>query len=166
MTKKKPIEEHKPNGRPPKYKGEETNDLAYKFALLGGKDEIIAEFLGIGVSTLYDWKSKHPDFLEAIKQGGAQADAEIAQSLYQRAKGYTTKETKIATYEGQITDTLEVDKHYPPDTTAAVIWLKNRTGGKYRQSGTWADKQEVEHSGEMGVTFNMDFSSNSDSKES
>jgi len=29
-------------------------------------------------------------------------------------------------------------KHYPPDTTAAIFWLKNR------QPAKWREKQEVE----------------------
>lgn len=163
MSKKDELEKDK-GGRPTKYEGAATDELARKFALLGGTDVKIAELLGVCEKTLNVWKSKHPSFLVALQRGKQQADAEVAEALFYRAKGYTTKETKIATHEGQITDTLEVDKHYPPDTAAAMAWLKNRTGGKYKQTGTWADKQEVEHTGDIGVTFNMDFSS--DSKES
>ena len=39
------------------------------------------------------------------------------------------------------TDEKEVDKHYAPDATAAIFWLKNR------QPDKWRDKQEVEQSG-------------------
>ena len=34
---------------------------------------------------------------------------------------------------------IETVKHYPPDTTAAIFWLKNR------QVERWRDKQEVDH---------------------
>jgi hypothetical protein len=37
-----------------------------------------------------------------------------------------------------------IRKFYPPDTTAAIFWLKNRAPAQ------WRDKQEIEHSG--GVT--------------
>jgi len=40
-------------------------------------------------------------------------------------------------------------KHYPPDATSAIFWLKNR------QRDKWRDKQDVVHSG--GVSFNMDY---------
>ena len=36
-------------------------------------------------------------------------------------------------------------EHYPPDTGAAMAWLKNR------QKGKWRDKQDIEHSGEVGI---------------
>lgn len=38
-----------------------------------------------------------------------------------------------------------VEKYYPPDTTAAIFWLKNR------QKDKWRDKQEVEHTGEVNL---------------
>ena len=31
---------------------------------------------------------------------------------------------------------MEVDKHYPPDSTAAIFWLKNR------QPKVWRDRVE------------------------
>ena len=48
----------------------------------------------------------------------------------------------ISAYEGEVIIT-DITKHYPPDTAAAFIWLKNRQG--------WRDKQELEHSGQ--ITF-------------
>lgn len=133
-------------GRPSKYK-EEYTELAFKYCLLGATDERLAEFFDVSVASIDNWKVKHPEFLGALKAGKHEADATIAQSLYHRAKGYSHKETKVFNNQGEIL-THEVDKHYPPDTAAAFIWLKNRGG--------WKDKQEVEHSGEV-VTFNMNF---------
>ena len=86
MTKRKPKEEHKPTGRPTAYEGEKTDVLVKKFALLGGKDSIIAEFLGVSEVTLNAWKTKHPSFLKALNEGKHEADADIANSLYHRAK--------------------------------------------------------------------------------
>jgi len=134
-------------GRPTKYKGEDTDQLAYKLCLLGATNEQIAEVLDVNVDTVYEWQNRHESFSDALKRGKIVADAEIAQALYHRAKGYSHPDLHITNYQGSITET-EITKHYPPDTGAAFIWLKNRAG--------WKDKQEHEHSVE-GLTFNMNF---------
>ena len=54
------------------------------------------------------------------------------------------KATKFATSEGRITDSKEYTEHYPPDTTAAIFWLKNR------QPEKWRDKKEVDANVNLG----------------
>lgn len=120
-----------------KYK-KEYDELAYKFCLLGATDKRLGEFFGVTEQTINNWKRDHSTFFESLKRGKLVADSEIAEALFHRAKGYSHPEVKIATSEGQITDIKEFTKHYPPDTTAAIIWLKNR------QPEHWRDKQEVE----------------------
>ena len=70
-----------------------------------------------------------------------QADAEVAEKLYQRAKGHKHPETKVFCKDGKIV-TYEATKHYPPDTGAAIIWLKNR------RSNTWRDRNDFTSDGE------------------
>ncbi len=125
-------------GRPTDYK-EEYNDQARKLCLLGAIDKELADFFDIAESTLNLWKKAHPQFMESIKKGKDLADAVVADSLYNRAKGYVCKDTKFATHEGIITDEREYEKHYPPETTAAIFWLKNR------QPATWRDVVRSEH---------------------
>lgn len=60
------------------------------------------------------------------------ADAEIASSLYHKAKGYSHPDVHISNYQGDITIT-EITKHYPPDTTAAKYWLTNRQPDLWRE---------------------------------
>jgi len=146
--KPKAVVEKKPAkmGRPTSYK-KEYNLQAMKLCLLGSTDESLANFFEVTVATLNSWKKTYPEFLSSIREGKVEADANVAHSLYNRARGFTCKETKVFNNNGSII-TEEIDKHYPPDTGAAFIWLKNRS--------TWRDKQEVEHSGEV-VNFNMDF---------
>ncbi len=78
------------------------------------------------------------------KKGKEIADAEVAKALYRRALGYEHPDVHITNYQGEITET-EIIKYYPPDTAAAFIWLKNRSG--------WRDKQEVEHSGGVNMIY-------------
>lgn len=121
--------------RPTKYKPS-YNDQVYKLCLLKAIDKDIAEFFEVSEVTLNAWKKEYPKFFKSIKKGKIRADAEVAKSLYHRACGYSHPDVHISNYKGDITIT-KITKHYPPDTAAAFIWLKNRAG--------WTDRQEVQH---------------------
>ena len=144
-------EESNPVGRPTKYK-KEYDELVFKYCLLGVTDEQLADLLDVDVATINRWKNEHPEFCASIRKGKEDADAEIAKALYHRAKGYSHSEDKIFNNNGEAL-VVPTTKHYPPDTAAAFIWLKNRAG--------WRDKQELEHSG-PGLSFNMNFGSKGD----
>lgn len=137
MTKRKAPEDKLKVGRPTSYQPAYA-EQARKLCLLGATDEELADFFEVAVTTIDNWKKDQPEFLGALKSGKAAADAEIAESLYQRAKGYSHPDVHISNFQGAVTIT-PLTKHYPPDTAAAFIWLKNRRGK------TWKDKQEVEH---------------------
>ena len=134
-----------PLGRPSKYVPE-FDKRAYKLCLLGATDKHIADILEVDVATINRWKISIPSFCDSLKAGKDDADAVIAQSLYHRAKGYYHPEDKIFN-DGGTPMVVPTTKHYPPDTTAAIFWLKNR------QPKAWRDRQEVEHSGAVGVQF-------------
>jgi hypothetical protein len=123
-----------PAGRPTLYRDDHP-ERARKLALLGMTDEEIAESFGISHQTFYNWQDAHPEFLEAINAGKAPADAEVAASLYHRARGYSHPDVHVALFNGEAVITPLV-KHYPPDTTAASLWLRNR------QSARWRDRTE------------------------
>lgn len=137
--------------RPSKYK-EEYAEQAYKLCLLGATDKQLADFFQVDEVTINRWKESQPEFCKSLKRGKEEADAVIAHSLYHRAKGYEHPEDKIFNDDGQAM-VVPTIKHYPPDTTACIFWLKNR------QRDKWRDKVETEHSGEVNsnvsVTFNI-----------
>ena len=130
-------------GRPTKYKIE-YNEQAYKLCLLGHTDEELAEFFEVHVSTSHQWKLDYPDFSDSIKKGKEIADAEVSKSLYHRALGYSHPDVDIKAVNGEIVET-PVMKHYPPDATSAIFWLKNR------QPKKWRDKQVMEHEGGLEI---------------
>jgi DNA-binding XRE family transcriptional regulator len=136
-------------GRPTKYKTEYA-EQAYKLCLLGATDADMAKFFDVEEQTINNWKKDYPDFFESIKKGKIQADSEIASKLYHRAKGYEHDEDYITQFQGQPVIVPTV-KHYPPDTTAAIFWLKNR------QPDKWRDKQEVDQNiaNKNGEAFNI-----------
>lgn len=119
-------------GRPTLY-SEDHPKQAFKLCLLGATDKDLAEFFEVAESTINNWKHEHPEFLESIKRGKTQADAEVGTRLYERALGYSHPEEKIFQYEGQPVR-VNTTKHYPPDTTAAIFWLKNRQKEHWRDS--------------------------------
>lgn len=100
----------------------------------GLTDEQVAHNMGIAVSTLYDWKQKHPDISEALKKGKEVADIEVENALFKRATGYSYVEE--IEERGEITK--RTHKHMAPDVGACAIWLKNRRPDK------WRDKQAGE----------------------
>lgn len=124
-----------PGGRPPKYK-KEFAEQARKLCLLGFTDKELADFFCVSEQTVNAWKKKYPKFLESTKEGKNIADAEVAEKLFYRAKGYEHEEDKVFNNGGEII-TYRVTKHYPPDTQAASLWLRNR------QPKKWRDTQNV-----------------------
>jgi hypothetical protein len=139
----------KPNpvGRPSKYKPEYA-ELARKLCLMGATDARLAELLEVNQDTITEWKKVYPEFSVSIREGREIADAEVAASLYHRAKGYSHQEDDIKMFQGAIIVTPTV-KHYPPDTAAASLWLRNRQGG------AWRDKVENVHTGVDGAPIDM-----------
>jgi len=129
-------------GRPTRYKAEYA-EQARKLCLLGATDEELAGFFSISFQTLNTWKKSHKEFLESITRGKIVADAEVAERLYQRALGYSHQAVKIMAVDKTVVHE-EYIEHYPPDTQAASLWLRNR------QPKKWRDKQDVEHSGKDG----------------
>lgn len=149
-------------------------DIKDKLILIEGwardglTDEQIAANLGIGKTAFYKYKKEHTNFANALKKGKEVIDFEVENSLLKRALGYeyeeVTKERIMRKDEkGQpITDihgfpcydmvvTKTVKKEVVPDTTAQIFWLKNRRPDK------WRDKQEMQHSGDMGLNIVVDY---------
>jgi len=77
-----------------------------------------------------------------MKSDKPQADAAIAESLFNRARGYRHEATKIFMPAGSEAPVYApYVKHYPPDTNAALAWLSRR------QQEKWKDRQEVNVTG-------------------
>lgn len=119
-------------------------EQARKLCELGAIDRDLAEFFGVAESTINLWKTKHAEFSESIKKAKANADARVERRLFERACGFQHPELHIVQYKGKLIE-KEITKQYPPDTGAAIFWLKNR------QPQRWRDKVDHEHGGVGGV---------------
>lgn len=142
-----------PGGRPTKYRPEFV-EQARKLAALGAIDREVADFFGVDDATVYRWKHSHPEFCDALKVGKGAADARVEQSLYRRALGYEHEAVKIAVNaDGKVTEVPYVER-YPPDTTAAIFWLKNRKPEEWRD----VKAQEISGPGGGAVRSEIDVS--------
>lgn len=130
--------------RPATYKPEYSR-VAQKMTRLGATDVEVAEAVGINIRTLYRWRASNKEFCHALKIGKVEADDRVENSLYTRATGYTHEETHVSNFQGVITLTPLV-KHYPPDATSMIFWLKNR------RPEQWRDKQDHELSGTVEIS--------------
>lgn len=135
-------------GRPSGYKAEFA-EQAKKLCRLGATNADLADFFGVTFQTINNWRVAHQEFFDALKIGKDETDQQVERSLFQRAMGYTCNEDDIRVIDNQIVITPTI-KHYPPDTTAMIFWLKNR------KPVEWRDKQEIEHSG-MPMVIIKDF---------
>ena len=136
--------------RPTKYQ-EAYAEQARKLCLLGYTDAEFADFFEVSESTINNWTLDYPKFSESIKKGKAVADAEVSDRLYQRAMGFVAPDIDIRVIENRIVVT-PLEKYYPPDTTAAIFWLKNR------QKDKWRDKVDHELTGKDGGAIQIETS--------
>jgi len=129
-----------PSGRPSKIKGINLEDVEF-LASKGYTDKQLAKIFDVTEQTINNWKKDYPVFFESLKKGKVLADAKVEVSLFQRACGYSHPEVHISNYLGKVKKT-EIIKHYPPDPTSMIFWLKNR------KKDEWRDKQDISLEGD------------------
>jgi len=123
--------------------------IAEELAKKGFTDNELAGFFGVTEQTINNWKKQFPLFFESLKTGKALSDSKVKASLFQRAIGYSCPDVHVSSYEGNVTLTPVV-KHYPPDTTAQIFWLKNRLPKEFK------DKHEIAVSEIPSITVILD----------
>ena len=136
-------EEPKGRGRPTDYRPDYA-EQARKLCELGMTDDELAKFFEVTTRTIYRWQAQHDEFCQALKVGKSPADDRVERSLYHKACGYTFDSEKVFNYQGEIVRAKTVE-HVPPDTTAAIFWLKNR------RKDEWRDRHE--HTGADGTAL-------------
>ena len=150
VVKKKTTVKKGAGGRPSKLTLQDKDYM--KFLVEGGfTDKVIAKKLKVCEKTFHNWKLQNKEFLQSLRDWKIKADEEVERSLRERALGYTCEETKVfCTKDGNI-KTHTVDRHFPPDATSMIFWLKNR------RPDIWRDKQEIDLGNREGETFNFAF---------
>jgi hypothetical protein len=128
-------------GRPLEYSAD-LIPVVKDFSDSGLSQEQMAQLLRIATQTLWDWMKKNPDFSDAVKGGKGISDDKVERSLYERALGYSHPEDQIFQFQGSPVIVPTV-KHYPPDATSAIFWLKNR------RPENWRERLELEIVGKL-----------------
>jgi len=123
----------KPVGRPSKKCAIDLKSL-FRMAAAGLTDSQMAQVIGISRASLSEYK-KDPAFHEVLKKGKAISDARVVRSLFERATGYEHEAEEIKVIGADVVRVPTI-KHYPPDPTAIIFWLKNR------DPENWRDKHE------------------------
>lgn len=103
----------------------------------GLTNEQIAHNIGINPDTLYTWMNKYSEIADALKKGKEVVDIQVENALLKRALGYEFEETKVIVETDGKKRVERVKKHVPPDTTAQIFWLRNRTS-------KWQNKDKAE----------------------
>lgn len=121
--------------------------IAKKMCELGAIDIDLAEAFGVTKQTINNWKLKHPDFFDSVKLGKASVDERVKEALVHRALGYSHPEDDIRTIsKGDGISKIVITpttKHYPPDSTACIFWLKNRMPDEFRANPEPGDNDYV-----------------------
>ena len=133
-----------PVGRPSSYDPDFAKQ-AEKLCMLGATDLDVAQFFEVDVRTVYRWKIEYPEFCQALKSGKEVADDLVEDRLFKRATGYSHDAVKVFMPANASAPVYApIVEHHPPDTTAAIFWLKNRRPDR------WRDVKAQEISGKDG----------------
>lgn len=98
----------------------------------GLTDQQISHNMGISRETLNQWKKKYSDIYDTLKKGKEVVDIQVENALLKRALGYSYKEVKRKTIDGEEVEVIVTRKEVAPDTTAQIFWLKNRKPAQWR----------------------------------
>lgn len=140
-----------PRGKSDEWLTEEALLLLEGWARDGLIDEQLAQKMGIGVRTLYEWKNKYPQIAQALKKGKEVIDFEVERKLLDTALGFKVKvqkPIKVKTEKHQVGENKIVEEkivyaeeeiYIPPNPTAQIFWLKNRKPEKWRDKPAASD---------------------------
>jgi len=127
-----------PGSKPAKW----NNTMAFRamfLASLGLLEKEIALALDVHEHTINYWKRTKSEFLEALQKGKLEYTNRVESSLIESAVGYSHPDTDIRVVDGKIVMT-PIIKHYPPNATAQIFYLKNRARDR------WMDVHKIEGS--------------------
>ena len=150
-------------GRKPKYTEwltKEGLDKIRAFRRKGLTEKQIAdEVIHVNTATIYDWKSKFPEFSEALKDGDEVALAQVENKLFEAAvNGFVTVEETKEEKDGKIYRKI-VKKKNPPSVPAMIFYLKNRGNGKWRDN-------PVEETTDTDIRITLDWGGGTDEDKS
>lgn len=133
-----------------------------KWVAAGATDEEIAKALGIGITTLYEYKKKYPKFAKAFTRGREIVVIEIKAALLKKALGFTYEETKRVGKKDNKGENIVLVERYErqclPSETAAAMLLRNYDPNWRDNDNTTAElrKQEADLKKAIAEANNFD----------
>lgn len=120
----------------------DEDSLGYLSALArdGYTFDDIAKTIGIGKTTLWEWRKDYPEINDALVKGRARTDYRVENALLKSALGYRTKESKTILELDRKTGKLEtirverIEKDIAPNSTSCQVWLYNRLPDKWKKN--------------------------------
>ncbi len=99
--------------------------------------EEMSRNMGVARSTLHDWINKHSNISDAIKRGRLMSCEAVENALFAKATGRIVVEESFEEDSERNGHTeRKVRKTLPPDTAAAIFYLKNRMPERYSDRRT------------------------------
>jgi len=155
MATKKTKTIKKPLGAPSKYDPKYCA-IVKQLASKGFIDKEICDILLITEPTFIKWKKDYPELFKAHADGKKEPMERLENALFNRGMGMTIEEKiyepkmikgkngKPVKSKYRMELIRKTKKELPPNEGAAMLYLKNRYPDR------WRDKQEIEHSGNIG----------------
>lgn len=142
MLRAKVKRQSRQEGRPKEEFNKRYLPFVRQMGELGATDAHYAKCFGVSETCIRGWRRKHPEFQAAQNEGKEWADNQVVQALFKRAVGYSHDDVDIRTRslgDGMGSEIVQtkIIKHYPPDATSCLFWLKNR------RPLEWRERQEL-----------------------
>ena len=126
--------------------------LLKSLAMLGMPAKDIAQVLNMRTGRFSKYKKQYPSIKVTLQKGRIISSANVVESLYKKANGFSVPEDKFFySAKNDTVRTVKTKKYYPPDTVAQIFWLKNNF------PDFWRDKKEVENTGNVGAIQSIKF---------
>jgi len=155
------LPERNKGGRPSLYRPEYDHLAEVACEQLGARLEDLAVMFKVSVSAINDWVKGQPTFCDAVNRGRDAFDnCRVEDSLRRRAIGYVFDEVRVETVsvEAELPEGTRMQvpakkittttREIPPDVTACIFWLVNRT----RRTGRWVNAHKIEVSARHDYT--------------
>lgn len=111
-------------------------EMARQWRRDGGTLQQIAQNLGIHIDTLHEWRKKHTDFSDALRESTDYVNATVENAMLKRARGFTYTEVsqEYENIDGRMVKvkSKRIRKRVLGDVDAQKFWLTNRQPAKWK----------------------------------
>ena len=150
--------QHEHAGQPTKYNADHMPRLARFMCQRGAVMSEVADAFNVSTRTLFNWLNLHPELHDAVQVGVDAFNARVERALAERAIGFfvTLREEVKDAKTGEIKFPA-VRRYYPPDTTAAIFFLKNRLRDRWHDvQDHYINQRTLKSSEELTIEIRKD----------